>query len=553
MPPNKGKKRAGKQKRKDSLTVDTSQSATTLDVPNTPPNTPVLQLVQPQPVQPQPLTIVVTPPPEDNPNEPPIDQAQAEFALELANAEALALRAALQPVVGSVDAEHPVGDQPTRLGATTADRRGLRSIAEDAADTAFAELMDAAEQAETYERFVEIVMDRVTKEEAQILLNSVSAQVRDGQWTRMINLADVYRQNVPRVTDRNLRTVLANQPKLLRRLDRWTELTPYDLEQYTTQEAIDVLDNLTWQEMSEANARTNEVQRFGVEMELNGTKISYGGASSAFRRFAGARGHKGIMKHPVLPVEVHLDHLSQSAAKIELVINPPQAEADIPGLLLQVRTQLLNKKADGTWLDQFQWSPEVPQSMRDYIARELKGNTGISGQPVQVTTTHTAKELQRVVPKTKERFMAARYRPGRGLPSKSLSPKDLVNVPPEQVDDFMIAGYLGRITPLKQRINEGKGSSAMVKHAAEQFTRYEQGVRLSPDRVIDRIRKKDRGLNRLHTYANKPAPVFKRPNGDIAYVIEYRSGSHIGRFVSDFLQSNSDSTLALASEFNKYV
>ena len=66
---------------------------------------------------------------------------------------------------------------------------------------------------------------------------------------------------------------------------------------------------------------------------------------------------------------------------------------------------------------------------------------------------------------------------------------------------------------------------SLIEHAAEQFTDYSGDTVIPPETIVDRIFKDTEYLSELQTWANKPAPVFKR-GGEIAYVVEYRGGQH---------------------------
>jgi hypothetical protein len=119
--------------------------------------------------------------------------------------------------------------------------------------------------------------------------------------------------------------------------------------------------------------------------------------------------------------------------------------------------------------------------------------------------------------------------------------KQYGEVPPEQINDQEQEGQNG------SSIGKGKSAVAMVKHAAQQFGSYSGSDTIDTNPPVLRMDKylgTDYELvNKLRTRANKPAPVFKRGNGQNAYVVEYRGGS--GRNMPDtslgeWIQSQGD-------------
>lgn len=298
----------------------------------------------------------------------------------------------------------------------------------------------------------------------------------------------------------------------------------------------------TWADYREESPKVkDEAQKFGVEVELNHTRIPYygdGPADKRFYNFAVTQGHKGFMKHKDKPIELHLDHLAKGIGKLEIVGHPPQLLADFVDVLDYLKTELLGKPLSQDWFAKFDWKEvdTLTAYIQNYIKKNFSGTTTVTGMPVQVTTTHTAKELRKILPVTKEPFLTSLRKNPKTRVNELVKMSDLLKLEEtDDLDDFIIKRYLGNITPLKDRKYEGKGSTALVKHAAEQFTRGPRSRAVIPLATpVDRIRKMTPFLNELHTNANKPAPVFKR-GGEIAYVVEYRTGSHIAPIVNNFL------------------
>jgi hypothetical protein len=311
-----------------------------------------------------------------------------------------------------------------------------------------------------------------------------------------------------------------------------------------------------WQSYLEDAAKNDNVQRFGLEIELKNAKIPYHAAGNDnFKNFAVQRGHKGFMVND-WGVELHLDHGTKDNAILELVLTPGVPYMDFLRKLNKIRGLLLNKPTDRSWLEAgFEWKGEKNDEIENYIKDNIKGTSAVVGMPVQVTTTHTATELKEVLKSTSEQFMTSRDSGNK----TSINIREILNIDPRKkqekvndIDSFIVNRLLGNITPLVHRDDEGKGSNAIIKHASEQFNNYERNNELIPlNTPVDRIRKDTSPLNQLHTYANKPAPVFKR-NGEVAYVIEYRTGSDIAHFICQYLSEKIDFN-TLQSKFINYI
>ncbi len=220
----------------------------------------------------------------------------------------------------------------------------------------------------------------ISKDELQVIVNSVSRDVRrelmdrNGKYNELLslfsgreidvsipvctyeNLMERYNNEIQRDEDENFKIKMGTYKKRIDGLKNWTKkVGEKALEDFTEEEVDEILSNYTWYELHMKNAKENELQRFGIEIEYgaNGLNIPYkptairdnynGDEKEAneqaeeFKRFARKRGHKGFMKSEKWGVELHLDagggtqttgNVSKTAdSVIEVVFNPPLNDA----------------------------------------------------------------------------------------------------------------------------------------------------------------------------------------------------------------------------------
>ena len=280
----------------------------------------------------------------------------------------------------------------------------------------------------------------------------------------------------------------------------------------------------TWGDYEQAQARPDDTQRFGLEIELKATHVPYGPRGRGFHKWAVEHGHKAIKRQNGL--ELHLDHGSETHAILEIVLSPG-LPADAFIAKLRSIKRMLDRTADKAWLNKNFGNVDSNDTNHVHIYESLSGTTTITGNPVQITTTHTVKELKKVIAATTEQYMRVH------VPEKHDS-IDLRKSVGKLSDEFIVREYLARARPAHDKKTSGKGSNAMIKHAAEQFDLYRGDTRPPGNTPVGRIDADTPHLNALHTHANKPAPVFTRKN-DVAYVVEYRSSSDLTKCAADYL------------------
>lgn len=348
---------------------------------------------------------------------------------------------------------------------------------------------------------------------------------------------------------------------------------------------------------TDANPKSrNETQKFGVEYEIKHTFIPFEPLQDEGNKFAGRpfytfavkQGHRPVYKHKTLPVEIHLDsgNGGEPGALLEVVTEPLTV-----GQMVDVNNWLSRSlhgisEPTGDLADTLREMPEsgryvhwlnkefTPQNaeVHEYIEAHLDTTLDLKFHSMpQVTTTHTAHEMAGM-----RHFPTFMHAQGGGDSSRAyanLEQKRLREAGRgiedyrergRAMDNFIINHYLGGMKQYgevpPEQINEeeheeqsggsiGKGKSAvaMVKHAAQQFGSYSGSDTIDtnpPVLRMDPYLGTDYELvNKLRTRANKPAPVFKRGNGQNAYVVEYRGGS--GRNMpdtnlGDWIQSQGD-------------
>lgn len=327
----------------------------------------------------------------------------------------------------------------------------------------------------------------------------------------------------------------------------------------------------------------NETQKFGVEYEIKHTFIPFESLQDEGNKFAGRpfytfavkQGHRPVYKHKRLPVEIHLDsgNGGKPGALLEVVTEPltVQEMTDVNNWLSESLHNMADRTHYATWLAE-EFTPQDAE-VDAYIQANLNTTTDVKfhGMP-QVTTTHTAHEMAGM-----RHFPTFMHAQGGGDSSRAYANLEQERLQEagrgiedyrergKAMDNFIINHYLGGMKQYgevpPEQINEeeheeqsggsiGKGKSAvaMVKHAAQQFISSYSGsdqIESNPPVLrMDPYLGTDYELvNKLRTRANKPAPVFKRGNGQNAYVVEYRGGS--GRNMPDtnlgsWIQSQGD-------------
>ncbi|HWN67059.1 MAG TPA: DUF4157 domain-containing protein [Haliangium sp.] len=315
----------------------------------------------------------------------------------------------------------------------------------------------------------------------------------------------------------------------------------------------------TWATMKEESATLAHSQRFGVEVEFNFAKIPYD-LTKDFKAFAIAYGHLGIMEHKTLPIEMHLDHADTKNAKIELVSRPQSLAGFIETLkeLKKMMRKKPNLKKDFDWIERSNVNMDIKAIKEAFTGYQKFGSLEFKQgeQPVQVTTTHTASELQRVMKAVPEQLYPAQAIKWDTNYRESVSLRTLYDR--KQLTEANVIKWLGLLSAVKERGPMNfpvKGSDVLLKHAQEQFVSApkDRRARVKDETQADRIfhledpSKKTKfasdkafsarqaQLNNLHVLANKMAPVFKRKSGDIAFVMEYRVNSVLATAARDFL------------------
>ncbi|MTI30586.1 hypothetical protein [Xanthovirga aplysinae] len=296
---------------------------------------------------------------------------------------------------------------------------------------------------------------------------------------------------------------------------------------------------VTWGSLLEDNARTDHTQQFGAEIEFNNAVLRYN-AHPQFKDFAVQYGHRGIWKHADgMPFEIHLDQIDKKA-KLEIVINPPVSPAEFPNMLKYIKENFMNKKGSEV-LEAFTWKTETfdPQTIDDGLLELLSTHDWgtMTGIGTQVTTTHTANEMKSVITKTREKFQQIRD-DSRASGDKFVSMNRLHQSrnQRELTDANIVNAFMGKMKRVEEQDEfPNKGKFAMIKHAQEQFNVSTRVADIDAGTKADRIKKDTAGLKKLHTQANKLAPIFKRPNGDIAYVVEYRSAAQLTKDTDSYL------------------
>lgn len=319
-------------------------------------------------------------------------------------------------------------------------------------------------------------------------------------------------------------------------------------------------DRKRWTNYLEAKARTNHHQRFGMEYEIKEIHISYKDTNPKFDQgdifhdwarncahlipiYTGKK-DKGLQEK----VEIHLDstvHQDKHGGVLLEVVTGQLTLGEMATVMEWFRNSLVAIKTPEdyvAWLEYY-FEPQTKAviKLHDYIARNLTltdAGKKWHASP-QVTTTLTAKELLSLT--SMPNFTPT----GKGNPTlPEVSMSDYVakrcnkNKDKNYGDEFIIQEYLGSMeqygvvgmeTELKTGSKEerGKGGRALIKHAAQQFSSYRatETDRIANDPIVDRLDPQlhtNYELLKLRTRANKIAPICKRPDGDIAYLIEFR-------------------------------
>jgi len=341
------------------------------------------------------------------------------------------------------------------------------------------------------------------------------------------------------------------------------------------------------------------VRKFGVEIELKCTRIpdvdaNPGQGLPSLKLVRLEVGHIGILTGAGVfeGWEIHLDSGDDDAsAVLELVTTPPQSMDELTASLDRMRK---NAPVHMGTLDKLKaalanaalWVPKDANAASGvtgismgavyaYIQKNLafsKVNTLVFPNMVQVTSSFTAWELVTLFQKTGgfPTFMTATVPGGPGMPSRTIAmhaPTQGEQKNPDTYDEFIQVGYLGALPEFQ---DNGKGTNALIKHAAEQFTAgaalfpktYPRNPQLGPDVQVGELYVLHAGGDRkeevkhnygLHTLANKLAPAMRRSDGvpyegrpdagKVAYVIEFRGGGgfgndrdptvHVAKFMSD--------------------
>ena len=299
------------------------------------------------------------------------------------------------------------------------DERGLDVIEEAIADEMYANQI--APGLNNKEKFKTSLND----DEIQLVINSLSYKIRKKITEEdAVSLESKYFINVPKLTYKNLirqykdteeekkeersPNKIGSDKKRQKALKKWKIKTANELlENYTKSQVDEILDNPTWNQLQEENAILNHSQKWGIEIELPGTEIPYSDDSELdkeFHRIGRDRGHKGIMRHEDLPIELHLDSAGteKKAYRLELVTDT-LASDQIPETLNKIRIFLdkaqnepQNIKKSMVWNP----DPKLTKNIRDYIRKNLRGkvrrgqdNTTSNAIAPQITTTYTAREI----------------------------------------------------------------------------------------------------------------------------------------------------------------
>jgi len=340
----------------------------------------------------------------------------------------------------------------------------------------------------------------------------------------------------------------------------------------------------SWGQYTRANARREDVQRIGTEVELKPTQIPYGDpgtAGGAFRQWAGRHGHKAVYrardrtgedKHTFHGVEIHLDQgVDAQSALLELVTHPMSPEKTAHQLArlrdeIEAARKTSTDGKDGfhAWLhDAFEPALDPDEHGDQY--RYLKDNLrvvpelakgGLFPSMGHVTTTHTAKEMKqlgRLPMFTRATHVAGDASTRLSTRRASLSARDLADAenPQEVVDKYLAAApsAVERQSVLKPGTLVGKGTAPMIKHARQQFERTAGGTTGGiPHTVpVDRLTSDAGTLGpAVNSYTNKIQPVHER-NGEIAYVVEYRGKGHVENAVGHLLKGGREEDFVRAT------
>ena len=325
-------------------------------------------------------------------------------------------------------------------------------------------------------------------------------------------------------------------------------------------------DGKRWTNYLEANARKNHHQRFGMEYEIKEIHISYKDGDQKLNQ--GETFHNWARNCAHL-IPIYTGKKDKGLAeKVEIHLDSTADPDEDGGVLLEVVTGQLTLKEMASVMEWFRESLVAIKTSEDYVAwlehyfdvqtkaaldlhKYIKRNLALTnagkkwhGTP-QVTTTLTAKELRSLT------SMPSFTPTGKGqttLPEVSMSDyvakrcnKNKDNKDKNYGDEFIIQEYLGSMeqygvigmeTELKTSSKEqkGKGGRALIKHAAQQFSSYQatEKDRIANNPIVDRLDPQlhtNYELLKLRTRSNKIAPICKRPDGSIAYVIELRGSS----------------------------
>lgn len=337
----------------------------------------------------------------------------------------------------------------------------------------------------------------------------------------------------------------------------------------------------SWGQYTRANARREDVQRIGTEVELKPTRIPYGApgsAGAAFRQWAVQHGHKAVYKardrkgedkHTFHGVEIHLDQgVDAQSALLELVTQPMSPEGTARQLA-QLRDEITAARkaapegTDGfhSWLhDAFEpaLDPDEHADQYRYLKDHLRvvpelAKGGLFPGMGHVTTTHTAKEMKRLgrLPMfTRATHVAGDASTRLSTRRASLSARDLADAEDPQgvVDRYMAAApsALERQSILRPGTLVGKGTAPMIKHARQQFAPTADGKTGGiPHTVpVDRLTGEPGTLGpAVDSYTNKIQPVHER-DGEVAYVVEYRGKGHVEGAVGDLLKGGREEDFA---------